>query len=127
MEVWRRVRGVNLFSYGDYPACCDLSSHCLRGYLGSFKTELVGIYSDALKTMVYPGGPQCSGAHWLEICGAHAGAGRYLRAGHPVRLKLKQLGQLDPSHKCYVVQDRPPPRRLTHAQVKPNAAASLVC
>ena len=57
MRAWRWVRGVNLFSYGDYPACCDLACHCLRGYLGSFKTELVGIYSTALKTMVYPGAP----------------------------------------------------------------------
>ena len=58
--------------------------------------------------------------------GVHAGVGRYLRAGHPIRLKLKQLGQLDPSHKCYVIQDRPPPERLTHAQVNPITPVSLV-
>jgi hypothetical protein len=106
MCAWRQVRGVNLFSYGDYPACCDVQSHCLRGYLGSFKTKLVGMFSKSLKTMVYPG------------------AGRYLPSGHPLRAALQLRGQLGVNNPLYVRQDGPPPERMTHDQVMQDGLRS---
>jgi hypothetical protein len=106
MGAWRIVRGVNLFTYGDYPACCDVASHSLRGYLGSFKSKLVGMSSKSLKTMVYPG------------------AGRYLPLGHPLRAALKRQGHQDSAHENYVQQDWPPPERLTHDHVMRDGVES---